>query len=465
MPRLFLAIAIFASFGTVVTILIGKVLVRLNFEKLQKEANFRFSLVRIRENAESIAFLSGEQVEGKEVNHRFAEVIANMHSINYSLRNLDFFTTYYTYLTWILPVVVVAPEYFSGSVKLGVVQQAAASFAHVLDDLSILVTQWDSLSEFSAGIDRLFSFLNVIQKLDPDRPADSLLLVMPRMLSGAKSPYQRQPQEQQHCDENTETIQLHKSPYVSDDTSLILSINNLTLLTPDQHKRVLFQNLNLSLQAGEHMLIVGASGIGKSSLLRAIAGLWTAGSGSIQRPSDDEIYFLPQKPYCSLGSLRDQLLYPSITPDVLQGDDGIHTAKTSLMDEDLLEILQKIDLADLPTRAGQGDPIQGLDAVLDWSNILSLGEQQRLSFGRLLVNRPRFVVLDESTSALDVEAETRMYSVLKDLATRQNTDDSKPFHPTLTYVSVGHRPTLSAHHKNKLVLNKAGCFVQPIQMS
>ena len=155
MPQLFIAIFAFASIGTFLTVLIGKVLIRLNYESLQKEADFRFSLVRVRENAESIAFYFGEQVEERETDRRFDYVINNMTLINIAQRNLDFLTTSYNYLTWVLPIVVVAPEYFQGNVEMGVVSQASSAFGHILDDLSIVVNSFTDVSMFSAGIDRL----------------------------------------------------------------------------------------------------------------------------------------------------------------------------------------------------------------------------------------------------------------------------------------------------------------------
>lgn len=457
MPQLFLSIVSFAAVGTVATIIIGRVLIRLNFEKLRKEANFRYSLVRIRENAESIAFLSGEDVEGREASSRFARVIENMHALNVATRNLDFFTTYYTYLTWILPILVVAPRYFSGAVELGVIQQAAASFSHVLDDLSILITQWDSLSEFSAGIDRLFTFLNVIRALDPDRPDEDQILALPSKTSSEVPPYGSLASRKVDVDDDFIITLQQMSPMQDANlpsSSTALEISNLYVATPDDRRRVLVRDLTLSVKWGQSLLIVGESGAGKSSLLRAIAGLWDVGRGTIVRPSDQDVYFLPQKPYCALGSLRDQLLYPSIVDlDPSQYPPGhrlsrTHELRKTLSDDNLLEILRAVDLAELPERVGFGDPYEGLNTVLDWSNTLSLGEQQRLAFGRLLVNRPHFLIADESTSALDTASESRMYTLLKGMS--------------LTYVSVGHRPTLTQFHDTKLTLSGEHCKMEEI---
>lgn len=472
LPKLFLAIALFATVGTAMTILIGRVLVQLNFEKLQKEADFRFSLVRMRENAESIAFLRGEEVEKRQVRHRFSRVIDNMHSINGALRNLEFFTTYYTYLTWILPILVIAPSYFAGEVELGVVQQAAASFSHVLDDLSILITQWESLSEFSAGIDRLYTFLTFIQALDPDRPEGAPLMSLPEMSSvwnppkaAGATPSSNKTTGGIDVIQRTPDSDAAPTPKEASCKDPALSIHNLCLLIPGVHERVLIRNLNLSVPWGENLLIVGPSGVGKSSLLRAIAGLWDTGSGSIERVRDEDVYFLPQKPYCATGSLRDQLLYPTTAADEdLQENNPDHGSRAQAhvlckcpSDERLLEILKAVDLAELPGRAG----LQGLDAIQDWSNMLSLGEQQRLAFGRILVNEPRFVIMDESTSALDVDSETRMYALLKKM-TWSSSNGSIFGSVPLTYVTVGHRPSLLAHHDTKLILNAEQWSVESI---
>jgi len=451
----------------------------LNYESLQKEADFRFSLVRVRENAESIAFYAGENVEERETDRRFENVIDNMILINVAQRNLDFLTTGYNYLTWVLPIIVVAPEYFNGNVELGVISQASSAFGHILDDLSIVVNSFTDVSKFSAGIDRLYSFMSAILALDPERRSMGSLLCVPVAEDNTKTsrPKDEQMMSSKDAIQINEFDSLLPTASVSQ-PSVILAINRLCLATPD-NKRMLVEDLNLSLLSGTNLLIVGASGSGKSSLLRAIAGLWNTGSGSISRPTSEHVYFLPQRPYCPPGSLREQLLYPSTDHRddhfALTGIDGSEhrpdggpspNNQRRLMwkdwsDDDLLDVLKKVDLPFLASRSGDGNPHRGLNAVLDWSNTLSLGEQQRLAFGRLLINRPKLVVLDESTSALDVVAEEKMYKLLKDISSSSDTTKGGG----LTFVSVGHRPTLLAHHDIKLSLREGAGYITEIPQS
>ncbi|MFS8866007.1 ATP-binding cassette domain-containing protein, partial [Synechococcus sp. H55.9] len=239
-----------------------------------------------------------------------------------------------------------------------------------------------SISSFAAGINRLGSFYETLEN-----PA------------------------LRHTRDRESTIQTRIAPQ--------LALQQVTLLTPNS-ERTLVRDLSLSLEAGQRLLIVGASGSGKSSLLRAIAGLWNNGQGSIARPDTTEMLFLPQKPYMLLGSLRDQLLYPGRRRD--------------LSDADLIRVLAQVNLADLPERVG------GFDVEKDWASTLSLGEQQRLAFARILITQPRYAILDEATSALDVANEKLLYLQLQHLNT--------------IYVSVGHRPTLLAYHD--LVLELQG---------
>ena len=419
-PSLFLDIFAYALFGTVSTSYIGRRLGGLNFSQLKKEADFRYALVRVRENAEGIAFYEGEGTEGDEVGSRLGRVVENTGDVIRAQRDLEFFTTAYRYLIQVLPVSAVAPLYFAGAIPLGVVTQSTSAFNHILSDLSVVVNQFESLSQFSAGIGRLKEFLDEVQRQDGERDEGGIL-----QLASATAPASKRASRpsMDRIDLDTDPSRLSSST----SPSSILNFSNVTVSTPDL-QRTLVTSLDLSVPPLSHLLIVGNSGAGKSSLLRCIAGLWTSGHGTICRPPNGDCFFLPQKPYCPLGTLREQVLYPSFT---------------NATDAEVLDILTQVDLSSLASRVGSGDAIAGLSATLDWSNTLSLGEQQRLSFARLLANRPRLAVLDEATSALDVTSERNMYEAVGKV-------------PGITYVSVGHRPSLVEYHGVKLRLMGEG---------
>lgn len=377
----FLAIflLIYAVFGTIMTALFGRRLIGLNFNQLRREADFRYGLVHVRDNAESIAFYRGEEQELGQVRRRFTEVVRNFNFLIGWQRNLDYFTTGYGYAVIILPSLIMAPLYFDGQIRFGDITQAGFAFRQVLLALSIVVNQIERLSGFAAGINRLETFTEA--------------------LDGSNG----------HSPEGMTTIDTVEGSH--------LGLEHVTLMTP-KGQRMLVRDLSASLQPGQGMVIIGQSGSGKSSLLRAIAGLWNSGTGRIVRPELEEMLFLPQRPYMVLGTLRDQLLYPNLNHSVTE--------------DELRHVLKQVNLEDLPERVG------GFESELDWADVLSLGEQQRLAFARLLLTKPRYAILDEATSALDLKNEERLYQQLRDSET--------------TFISVGHRPSLIHYHDYVLEL-------------
>ena len=448
-PELFYVIFAYAIFGSLSTIQLGKTLVGQNAQVLLREANLRYSLVRLRENAESIAFYGGEAQEAREVRTRLQGAVAGRRAILGTQRNLEFFTTAYAYLIQILPVLVVSPLYFAGTIELGVITQSSGAFNSILDDLSLIVNEYEGLSRFSAGLRRLTTFVERMEGYQSNATNATFVLSdaqRAKLVGKAEDeppsfwrmPVQREGDSTARAAPSTLPVPRPSAPLLlpssarisnveSDDLpgGRVLAIDELSLLTPDG-TRMLFANVSLALRCGEHLLITGESGAGKSSMLRAIAGLWTRGSGIVTRPLTADTMFLPQRPYCTLGSLRQQLIYPRTLDEWSR--EGLGT------DESLLRALGEVQLTRL---ASEG--IAALDAVRDWGDELSLGEQQRLSFARLLISRPRLAILDEATSALDLENEALLYRALGQVA-------------GITYLSVGHRPSLLDYHVSRLRL-------------
>jgi len=381
----------YALLGTLGTMLIfGRPLVRLNFLQLRREGDFRFALVRIREHAEPIALMRGEHDETAQARTWYEAVFENTRALIRRQFGLNLFQYAFSFLTIVLPSAIIAHRVLSGELEVGAAVQAGGAFTAILSALSVVVDHFEGLSRLSAGVDRLHDFS---QRLD----------------DAAAAP--------------TDGSRIDSAP------AQHLRLDRLTVCTPG-HERVLVRDLSLTLAPGTGLLIVGGSGGGKSSLLRAIGGLWLAGSGRIERPPDEQLMFLPQQPYMVLGSLRRQLLYPISHPN--------GQAESHVPDSTLHALLAQVNLADLPQRFG------GLDAVLDWAKVLSIGEQQRLAFARVLRARPLFAMLDEATSALDCANESILYTQLA--STR------------ITPVSVSHRPGLLPFHRQVLELPGDGTW-------
>ena len=385
---LILFLVIYAVIGTVTTIgVFGQPLMRLNFERLKTEADFRFSLVRVRENAEAIAFYQGEQYEADRIKGRFAEVFDNFKRLIFWELNLNILTNAYEFIPFILPAIVVAPGIFAGELEVGKVTEAQGAFIRIFFSLNLIVARFQSLTTFGAGVERLSSFLESLDLKTPVVTTEGIpTTIETEVIGGAELP-----------------------------TSQRLELAHMTLQTPNR-ERTLIKDLSVELSTGEGLLIRGPSGCGKSSLLRAIVGLWDAGSGKIMRPPLEQMLFLPQRPYMVLGTLRDQLLYPHMDE--------------SIEDTYLSRILIQVNLPDLERQHG------GFDTEQNWAQVLSLGEQQRLIFARLLINKPRYAVLDEATSALDAQNEKQLYQQLRDSG--------------MTFLSVGHRESLSDYHQSIL---------------
>jgi len=375
-----IGLLVYALVGTAIAILAGRKLIKINYDQLRLEADFRYGMVHVRDNAESIAFYRGEGLERQQVGQRLLAAIRNFDLLIIWRSLIDMFQYGYNYFTRIVPYLIVAPLYFAGETDFGTFTQAAIAFSQVLGALSLITNRIDEIAEFAASVNRLGAFYERLD--DPEAP-----------------------NKRKHEHE----IQTVPAPQ--------LALNRLTVMTPNS-EQILVRDLSLQVEPSDRLLIVGSSGCGKSSLLRAIAGLWTNGNGRISRPDIQEMLFLPQRPYMLLGTLREQLIYPH---------------NYDIPDETLISILDKVNLSELPVR------FSGLDTIHDWPSVLSLGQQQRLAFARILVSQPRYAMLDEATSALDMDNEQYLYTLLGDMQ--------------IVYVSVGHRPTLVDYHDKVLQLN------------
>ncbi|KAJ8761744.1 hypothetical protein K2173_004554 [Erythroxylum novogranatense] len=470
-PPLFVVLLAYSLGGTAISVFLGRSLVTLNFLQEKKEADFRYGLVRVRENAESIAFYSGEESEMHLLLQRFKNAFENLTQLLISSRNLEFFTNGYRYLIQILPAAVVAPMYFSGKIEFGVINQSVSAFNHILGDFSLIVYQFQAISAFSAVIDRLGEFDDIL-----DSGSSESLSNWSEKINLT------------YCNSKSALVlDSTNGSILMDNDKKLLDIENLTLLTPS--KSSLIKDLSLVINKQDHLLVMGPSGSGKTSLLRALAGLWNFGKGKVtfyvdhgddpqpslsaqmnghevsgesskaeelETPTGRKpmgVFFLPQKPYMVLGTLRQQLLYPTWVVDEDSESGGSESASSVqfLMqrayaenvtgklskptNSDLIQVLEDVRLGYILSR------FSSLDSMHEWSSVLSLGEQQRLAFARLLLSKPKLVLLDESTSALDEANEVHLYKQIEEAG--------------ITYISIGHRRTLYDYHNKVLHISTA----------
>lgn len=383
-PSLFWAVVIYAGVNTLVSLWLYNPTIKQNWDLTVAQSGMRSKLMHLRDNAETIAFYRGERSERSALHQRLGEVTrVKLKMIFYGIR-MSVVNQAMALIFSLLPVIFVVPLYFQGNLQYGSIDQVAAAAALVLSGLSVISNFIPTMTSTMPSVVRLAEIQEKFQQLNHPSP-----------------------------DDQPTNIRYRQGP--------VITLDQVDVTTPGGEQQ-LVHNLSLKVASGQNLVIVGQTGVGKSSLLRVIAGLWQRGRGEIQLPDWQELMFIPQRPYMVLTDLRAQLLYPQAA---VSGDD------------------QRIQQAF--TRLGRPDFIGkqgGLDSLKDWRKVLSLGEQQLVSFARILLRKPRYVFLDESTSAMDIETEKQAYQALIDAG--------------ITFISVGHRDTLMQFHQQKLHLLTAG---------
>ncbi|MDR3490609.1 MAG: ABC transporter ATP-binding protein/permease [Gammaproteobacteria bacterium] len=371
---------IYAIIGTRFAFKIGYPLVSLNFEQQRREANFRFAAVDLRSHAEHVALYRGEASQKNILSSLFDRVLENYYAIILRQKLLLWFTAGYNQVSVILPLVVVLPNYFGKVFKLGGLMQALRAFGQIQEALSFLVSSYSQIAQYRAVIRRLLGFLNHIYTVENN-------------------------------------VLIHNKFLRKTQFNDVISLRHLTIRTPQGEN--LLENINEEFVHGKNYLIKGASGIGKSTFIRVISGIWPYGEGEITLPLNKKIMYIPQKSYMPIGTLKEALLYP---------EDG-----SMCSDNHMRELLLQCDLPNLAER---------LQDISMWSEQLSSGELQRIALVRILIHEPDWVFLDESTSALDLPHEKELYTLIKSAL------------PNCSLVSVGHQPSVEAFHDELIDLSK-----------
>ncbi|WP_137178005.1 ABC transporter ATP-binding protein/permease [Roseomonas sp. AR75] len=374
----------YATIGSVFTFLLGGPLVTINMRRNEAEGDHRFALIRIRENSEGVALIQGEPDEDRGLRAAFGRVMAVMNQLYGRERALMYLTSAYGMAAGVVPIIVASPRYFAGAITLGVLMQITQAFLQVTRSLNWFVDKYPLLADWRSHIERVAELEDTLEA------AESL--------------------------EADQTISLVVGP--TEDGREVLAFRDLQVGHADGN--VVIQEATAEIAAGEKVLIVGESGTGKSTLFRAIAGLWPWGSGEIRTPPREHMFFMPQRPYIPLGPLRAALAYPA------------NPRKFS--DAAMVAALE---------RCGIGQFASRLDEEERWDRVMSLGEQQRLAFARLLLQRPRWVFLDEATAALDEENQDSMMRLFREELAET------------ALVSIGHRPGLDVYHDRTLHLMRA----------